>query len=43
MQAVAAPAAAEADRLGRDGLSNSERKIYRAESTQTRNQQSTGN
>ena len=31
---------AEADRLEREGLSNKERKAYRAESTQTTNQQS---
>lgn len=40
VQNVAAPAAAEADRLERDGLGNSERKNYRAESAQTKNQQS---
>jgi Ca-activated chloride channel family protein len=40
VQSVAAPAAAEADRIERDGLDNSARKNYRAESAQTRNQQS---
>jgi Ca-activated chloride channel family protein len=40
VQSVAAPAAAEADRLERDGLGNTERKAYRAESAQTKNQQS---
>ena len=40
VQDVAAPAAAEADRLERDGLGASERKAYRAESAQTKNQQS---
>ena len=43
MKAVAAPAAAEADRLGREGLSNAERKNYRAEIMQTQNQQTSGN
>lgn len=39
---AAAPAAvAEADRLEREGLSNAQRKTYRAEIQQTRNQQST--
>lgn len=36
---VAAPAAPEADRLEREGLSNAERKAYRNESTSVRNQQ----
>lgn len=36
---MAAPAGAEADRLAREGLDNAERKIYRAEAAQTRNQQ----
>lgn len=36
---MAAPAPAEADRLEREGLGNAERKIYRAESAQTRSQQ----
>ena len=40
VKALAAPAAPEADRLEREGLGNAERKIYRAESAQTRNQQS---
>jgi Ca-activated chloride channel family protein len=40
VQQLAAPAAPEADRLAREGLGNAERKIYRAESMQTRNQQS---
>ena len=31
------------DRLAKEGLGNAERKIYRAESAQTRNQQSSGN
>jgi Ca-activated chloride channel family protein len=38
--ALAAPAAPEADRIERDGLDNAGRKIYRAESMQTRSQQS---
>jgi Ca-activated chloride channel homolog len=41
VQQLAAPAPAEADRLEREGLGNAERKIYRAESAQTRNQQVT--
>jgi Ca-activated chloride channel family protein len=40
VQAIAAPAAPEADRLEKEGLGNAERKIYRAESAQTRSQQS---
>lgn len=40
VKALAAPAAPEADRLEKEGLGNAERKIYRAESAQTRNQQS---
>lgn len=39
VKALAAPAAPEADRLEREGLGNAERKIYRAESAQTRSQQ----
>ncbi|MSU51102.1 MAG: VWA domain-containing protein [Opitutus sp.] len=39
VQQAAAPAAAEADRIGKEGLSNTERKNYRAESAQTRSQQ----
>jgi Ca-activated chloride channel homolog len=42
VKALAAPAAPEADRLEKEGLGNAERKIYRAESAQTRNQQSAG-
>jgi Ca-activated chloride channel family protein len=38
--AIAAPAAPAADRIEKDGLGNAERKIYRAESAQTRSQQS---
>ena len=40
VKALAAPAAPEAHRLEREGLGNAERKIYRAESAQTRSQQS---
>ena len=40
VKALAAPAVPEADRLEKEGLGNAERKIYRAESAQTRNQQS---
>jgi Ca-activated chloride channel homolog len=40
VKALAAPAAPEADRLEKEGLGNAERKIYRAESAQTRSQQS---
>ena len=39
VKALAAPAAPEADRLEKEGLGNAERKIYRAESAQTRSQQ----
>src|SRR5688500_1272000 len=39
VSAVAAPAASEADRIEAQGLGNAERKIYRAESAQTRSQQ----
>jgi Ca-activated chloride channel family protein len=39
---VAAPAAAEAERVGRDGLDNAQRKLYRTESSQVRSQQSSG-
>jgi hypothetical protein len=42
MRQVAAPAAVEADRLASQGLSNEERKIYRADSAQVRSQQSSG-
>jgi Ca-activated chloride channel family protein len=41
VKAVAAPVAPEADRVEREGLGNAERKIYRAESAQTRSQQAT--
>ena len=41
VQRVAAPAAVEAERLERDGLGVSERKVYRADSAQTKSQQST--
>jgi Ca-activated chloride channel family protein len=41
VKALAAPAAPEADRIEKEGLGNAERKIYRAESAQTRNQQAT--
>jgi len=40
MERVAAPAAAAAEWVERDGLANAERKAFRAESAQTRNQQS---
>lgn len=40
VQSVAAPAAVEAERLERDGLSNAQRKSYRADSAQVKNQQS---
>jgi len=40
VQASAAAAAPEAEKLERDGLSNVDRKSYRSESQQTRNQQS---
>lgn len=39
---VAAPAAAEAERVSRDGLDNAQRKLYRTESSQVRSQQSSG-
>ena len=42
VQKAAAPAAAEADRVEKEGLGNAERKIYRAESAATRSQQSVG-
>ena len=42
VKAVAAPVAPEADRIEAEGLGNAERKIYRAESAQTRSQQSYG-
>ncbi len=38
---VAAPAAAEAERIAREGLDNAQRKLYRTESSQVRNQQAT--
>jgi hypothetical protein len=38
--AIAAPAAPAADRIEQEGLGNAERKIFRAESAQTRSQQS---
>ena len=41
VKALAAPAAPEADRIEKEGLGNAERKIYRAESAQTRSQQAT--
>lgn len=40
VQVLAAAAAPEADRLAREGLSNAERKAYRAESAQVKSQQS---
>ncbi len=43
LQSLAAPAAADAARVEREGLGNAERKAYRAQSAQTRNQQSAGN
>lgn len=42
VQQLAAPAAREADRLAQEGLSNEERKTYRAENAQVRAQQSSG-
>ncbi len=42
LQSLAAPAAADAMRVEREGLGNAERKAYRAQSAQTRNQQSVG-
>ena len=39
VQEAAAVAAPEADRIARDGLSNEERKVYRAESAQVKSQQ----
>ncbi|MDP3070714.1 MAG: VWA domain-containing protein [Opitutaceae bacterium] len=42
LQEAAAPAAAAADRVEKEGLGNVERKNYRAESAATRSQQSTG-
>jgi hypothetical protein len=41
MAELAKKQVAEADRLEREGLSNKERKAYRAENAQTTNQQST--
>jgi len=43
VQSLAAPAAADAMRVERDGLGNAERKAFRAQSAQTRNQQNAGN
>ncbi|MGC4073650.1 MAG: VWA domain-containing protein [Nibricoccus sp.] len=43
MAALAKKQEAEADRLEREGLSNKERKAYRAENAQTTGQQSSGN
>lgn len=40
VQKAAAPAASAADRIETGGMGNAERKIFRAESAQTRNQQS---
>jgi Ca-activated chloride channel family protein len=42
VQASAAAAAPEADRLDRDGLDNAQRKSYRTESQQVKNQQASG-
>ena len=42
VQQSAAAAAPEADRLERDGLDNAQRKAYRAESQQVKNQQASG-
>lgn len=42
VQKAAAPAAAAAESVEKDGLSNAERKIFRADSAATRAQQSTG-
>jgi Ca-activated chloride channel family protein len=42
VQSLAAAAAPEADRLEKEGLSNAERKIYRADNAQIRGQQSSG-
>lgn len=42
VQELAAATAPEADRLARDGLSNVERKTYRAENAQVRSQQASG-
>ena len=42
VQQLAAAAAPEADRLGKEGLSNAERKNYRTENAQVRAQQSSG-
>lgn len=39
---LAAAVAPEADRLAKEGLSNAERKVYRAENAQVRGQQSSG-
>ena len=41
LQKAAAPAAAEADRVEKEGLGNAKRKIYRAENAATRAQQAT--
>ncbi|HUR59376.1 MAG TPA: VWA domain-containing protein [Opitutaceae bacterium] len=42
VQSMAAAAAPEADRLEKEGLTNAERKIYRADNAQVRAQQSSG-
>jgi Ca-activated chloride channel homolog len=42
VQGIIAPAASEADRVEAQGLGNAERKIFRAESAQTRSQQGSG-
>jgi Ca-activated chloride channel family protein len=42
VQDMAAPTVAEADKVAKEGLGNAERKIYRAESAQTRSQQTSG-
>ena len=39
VESMAAPAAADAERIAREGLANAERKAYRTESAQTMNQQ----
>lgn len=41
VRAVAAPATVEADRLEREGMSNAQRKSYRVDTSNVRNQQST--
>jgi Ca-activated chloride channel homolog len=42
VQQLAAAAAPEADRVAKEGLANAERKTYRAESAQAKNQQASG-